>query len=164
MKKFSILGGSLLASMVIAVMVFFNACTDDPCKDVNCLNGGNCVDGTCVCATGYEGTDCSTEMREKFLGTYLLSGTDNMGNTYTNISTTIGASSSAVNKIVITIAGSYTIPATLNSSTSFTIDPTTHSGFNFSGSGSINGTTLSVTINQEAGGVTTIFTWSGNKQ
>lgn len=33
---------------------------DDPCEDKVCLNGGACVDGTCVCANGYTGADCST--------------------------------------------------------------------------------------------------------
>lgn len=34
----------------------------DPCKDVTCLNGGNCVDGTCVCAEGYSGVNCSQQV------------------------------------------------------------------------------------------------------
>lgn len=42
----------------------------DPCKDVACQNAGTCDDGTCICATGYEGTNCETEQRAKFLATY----------------------------------------------------------------------------------------------
>lgn len=34
----------------------------DPCKNVTCLNGGHCEDGTCVCATGYTGTDCGVQI------------------------------------------------------------------------------------------------------
>lgn len=39
------------------ILLTLNACKD-PCKDVACLNGGACVDGTCVCANGYTGTNC----------------------------------------------------------------------------------------------------------
>src|SRR2546423_15618572 len=106
MKKVSILGASLLSTIAIATMMFYNSCTKYPCKVVICVNG-SCVDGICACETGFEGSDCSTEMRSKFIGTFLLSGTDNAGNTYTNISTAITTSSTAVNKIVISVAGAF---------------------------------------------------------
>ena len=32
----------------------------DPCDDVNCLNGGTCNDGTCVCPDGFSGEFCQT--------------------------------------------------------------------------------------------------------
>lgn len=32
---------------------------DDPCEGKVCFNGGTCVDGSCVCANGYSGSDCS---------------------------------------------------------------------------------------------------------
>lgn len=32
----------------------------DKCKDTNCLNGGVCDDGTCICETGFSGDDCGT--------------------------------------------------------------------------------------------------------
>jgi PKD repeat protein len=41
------------ASTVITVKAI------DPCANVTCLNGGNCVNGQCVCAQGYTGIDCS---------------------------------------------------------------------------------------------------------
>jgi hypothetical protein len=31
----------------------------DPCEGKFCFNGGTCVNGTCVCANGYTGSDCS---------------------------------------------------------------------------------------------------------
>ena len=49
----------------LATATIFSAC--DPCKDVECQNSGTCVEGTCECATGYEGVNCETEMRAKFL-------------------------------------------------------------------------------------------------
>ena len=30
----------------------------DPCKDIVCNNGGDCLNGTCYCPTGYSGTHC----------------------------------------------------------------------------------------------------------
>ena len=45
--------------MFALILLTLNACKD-PCKDIACLNGGACVDGTCVCANGYTGADCST--------------------------------------------------------------------------------------------------------
>ena len=45
------------------------ACSD-PCDDVDCGVNGTCVEGTCDCDEGYEGTFCETETRAKFLGTY----------------------------------------------------------------------------------------------
>lgn len=46
------------------------SCNSDPCKDVVCQNGGQCVDGTCSCPTGYEGTSCETKSNAKFVGVY----------------------------------------------------------------------------------------------
>jgi len=166
MKKVSIVGLSILSAFAVALVMFINACTSDPCKDVTCLNGGTCVSGTCNCTDGYEGTDCSTEWRAKFEGTFLLSGTDNAGYTYSNLTTTVASSSTGVLKMIITVAGTYTFTVTLTSSTTFTIDALTSGGFSYTGQGDINGTTLSLTINQtdNATGDVIIFNWSGPKQ
>lgn len=50
-----------------------SACNTDACKDVTCNNGGTCADGTCLCAAGYEGNDCSTAVNAKFVGTWTAS-------------------------------------------------------------------------------------------
>lgn len=46
----------------IALTMMFSACKkeEDPCKGVNCLNGGECNDGTCICPTGWSGEFCET--------------------------------------------------------------------------------------------------------
>ena len=36
------------------------SCSTDECENVTCMNGGTCADGSCTCAAGYSGTDCST--------------------------------------------------------------------------------------------------------
>jgi hypothetical protein len=45
----------------------FVGCNPDACKDVVCANGGNCTEGTCNCASGFEGTLCATKSNEKFV-------------------------------------------------------------------------------------------------
>ncbi len=67
MKKIKKL--SLIFLFVLTIF-FINAC--DPCSTVNCING-ECVEGDCICNTGYEGDECEKEMREKFLGSYIVS-------------------------------------------------------------------------------------------
>jgi hypothetical protein len=56
--------------LLISVSVLFNACNPDPCKDILCKNNGVCREGTCKCATGFEGPFCNTKMYEKFIGTW----------------------------------------------------------------------------------------------
>ena len=47
------------AFVVLTLMFTVQSCTDEPCDDVTCFNGGICVDGTCDCPAGFGGTDCS---------------------------------------------------------------------------------------------------------
>lgn len=49
---------SFLAFLFVAI--FVTSCNPDPCKDVKCENAGSCIDGTCFCATGWTGTNCTT--------------------------------------------------------------------------------------------------------
>lgn len=61
--------GFLTAVAVLAAVTIFNACgSTDKCESVNCGLNGVCNDGTCVCDAGYEGTNCETETRKKYLG------------------------------------------------------------------------------------------------
>lgn len=61
-----------LKTLSFLFILFIMSCTD-PCKDVNCMNEGVCDDGTCLCADGYEGTNCENEIRAKYYG--IFSGT-----------------------------------------------------------------------------------------
>ena len=63
---------SLTALLVLAAFssITYFACTKDKCNDVACLNGGACDEGTCVCATGYEGNRCQLPSRDKIIGNY----------------------------------------------------------------------------------------------
>jgi hypothetical protein len=45
-------------SIIASFFLFVNMTGCDPCANINCLNGGACVDGTCSCPTGYSGPRC----------------------------------------------------------------------------------------------------------
>jgi len=121
------------------------------------------------CDPGYEGSDCKTEMRTKFLATYTVGGTsvcDVTGSdTFSNISLVVGPSASSVTKITIVVAGVFNLTATVDG-TAFTIDPSTSGVFSYTGSGSINGSNLSLTLNEVDSDVpeTCIYTLTGSKQ
>ena len=55
MKKLKIKGLFLGVFLISAVLI--DGCKD-PCKDVKCLNGGTCDDGSCNCPAGYSGANC----------------------------------------------------------------------------------------------------------
>jgi len=140
---------SLLAIASLAFGMFvMNACSD-PCKDVTCQNGGVCDEGTCICATGYEGTDCATAMNAKFIGSYNVAET--CGSGYSgNYSNTITAGSAA-NKITLSNLGNFTTPALITVDVAGTEVSSTNvldaTGRKFTVNGSINSasTTLSLT-------------------
>lgn len=86
--------------------ITYTACNKDECKDVVCNNGGTCVDGTCSCPTGYEGTTCQTKSVDKFIGTWTATETCSGGSpsTYQVI---ISADPSAANKVLVSNLGDY---------------------------------------------------------
>lgn len=158
---------SAFTMLALSTALFFSSCKDE-CKDVTCNNGGVCVEGACDCATGYEGSDCSTETRAKFVGTYSVTGTVTCpvtGNgTITTTSLVVSTSSSAANKIVISVLG-VNLTGTVSGS-SITLDQSTQNNFTYTGSGSISGTNLTLTINEQDPSVpeTCVYTVSGPKQ
>lgn len=58
--KYKHLISTLLSVLLVFIAVTYNACSD-PCKNVNCVNGGACNDGSCTCPEGYEGRYCETK-------------------------------------------------------------------------------------------------------
>ena len=47
-------------SILIIILLTFG-CKKDPCESVICVNGGDCLHGSCYCPTGYYGSDCSQQ-------------------------------------------------------------------------------------------------------
>lgn len=46
---------------ILSLMALFMEGCSDPCDAVECLNEGICVEGDCICAEGWTGSDCSIE-------------------------------------------------------------------------------------------------------
>ena len=140
----------------------------DPCEDVVCQNGGTCIDGTCECATGYEGTNCETEVRSKFIGTYLVNGSVNCpvtGNgTVSGMTLTVQSSASGIAKVLLQFGG-VSLTATVSGST-LTIDPATLNGYTYTGNGSLTSNVISLSINEADPNVpeTCVYSLSGPKQ
>ena len=65
---------TILLSALSAIGAFsavtYSSCNPDKCKSIVCAYNGTCNNGTCSCATGYEGTRCETISREKYLGVW----------------------------------------------------------------------------------------------
>ncbi|MCB9186308.1 MAG: hypothetical protein H6601_06125 [Flavobacteriales bacterium] len=142
------------------------SCEVDACKDVECGDNGTCVDGDCQCDTGYEGTDCDTEERAKFIGTYNVTEACTSGN-YT-YSITTAASGSGITTIIISNFGDYGVNVTAtvknDNSSQLVIANQTVGGGTFSGTGQISGNILTITYNVTAGTSTDDCTMTCTKQ
>ena len=117
---------------------------------------------TKTCDPGYEGSDCKTEVRAKYVANYLVSGTDTDGDTYTNIPVEITASSTDVQKVLIKWDNALTFSGEVGD-TKITIPSQTVSGDTFSGQATLNGSTLTLQIVVAGTGGFTINA-SGDKQ
>jgi len=160
----------ILGVAAIATMGMTSCDTADACKDVECGDYGTCLDGDCVCDAGYEGTNCATESRADFIGSYNANEADcNLVDQAASIS----ASSTGANKIAITGFGGFACngsPIAVIATVSG--DDVTIASQNFcsgsivinSGSGSINASgtvvtiTYNATFNGTTGNCTTVYT------
>ena len=69
--------------------VTYNSCKRDKCNAIRCAYGGVCKDGNCICQSGYEGSQCQTITRDKFLGIWSVSEHSSMTHTDRNYSINI---------------------------------------------------------------------------
>ncbi|MBI1266481.1 MAG: hypothetical protein GC193_03515 [Cryomorphaceae bacterium] len=126
----------------------------DECDEVLCQNGGTCNDGICACATGYEGAECATETRSKFLGSYSVSESCSSGNYTFNL--TITTSSTGVRNVIINNFYDFgiSVSATISGNSLTIPNQTVSSGgaaYTISGSGQITGNILTLTYTIAAG-------------
>lgn len=137
-KLFQILG-------VVAIGMFsFSSCETDACKDVSCNEpNGTCVDGDCICVTGYEGVSCGTLVRAKYLGTFNVQETCSASTDSYAVVIAAGSTDLAVTISNLYDAG-FVVNGTVNSEGGVTIPSQAF------GTGTISGTMT------RAGGVTTI--------
>jgi hypothetical protein len=57
-------------SVFTSVVLISMSCNKDKCKTIVCAHGGICNGGKCTCLAGYEGSNCETVSRQKFLGNW----------------------------------------------------------------------------------------------
>jgi len=72
---------SALGAIAAFSAVTYTSCNSDKCKAIVCAYGGVCSDGACICPSGYEGTQCETISREKFLGVWMVLEKGTISNT-----------------------------------------------------------------------------------
>ena len=70
MKSLSVIVIASLSILMTILSITPISCNKDKCKTTTCANGGVCNGGSCTCASGYEGTNCETISRAKFLGNW----------------------------------------------------------------------------------------------
>ncbi|MFT4981064.1 MAG: hypothetical protein ACI9UR_000911 [Bacteroidia bacterium] len=126
------------------------SCTTDACKDVNCGISGTCLDGACICDDGYEGTNCDTEERAEFIGTYNVTESCTSGDF--SYSLTVTTSATGVTSIIVTNFGDFDVNVNgIVSGNNVTFASQTVGGGTFSGTGTVSGQVLTITYNVTAG-------------
>ncbi len=145
--------------------ITYTACNKDECKDVVCNNGGTCVDGTCSCPFQYSGSTCQAEVRASYYNTYRGNGVDSDGDTYTNWALKFYASGTdakvmGMDLLTNTNASVAALTVTLQSATTFTVNSVNISGTTFTGTGTVDGSKATLTLNAAEGGQTLVFTFN----
>jgi hypothetical protein len=144
-------------ALTLLASATFSSCETDPCKDVVCGDFGQCVEGTCVCNTGYEADAaglCNTLQRAKFLGSFAVS--DSCSNSGTaSYTCPITANTGDISTVNITnFWGTFTnaVTATVSGNTiTIARQQPDNDNFYVVGTGTISGTviTFSYTITNE---------------
>ena len=153
----------LLTVCITGSILVMNSCKK-ACSSVYCYSGVVNSDCLCICNTGFEGIDCSTEMRAKFLGNYTYSETCNPSGANSYV-ITIDTSFSAMNKIKIfnVYNSGLTVIATVSGTTLSIASQAFLNPFTISGSGSISSNTLSLTYKITDGTITDNCSGTGTK-
>lgn len=142
MNRIKNIAFSALLAIGAFSVVTYTSCNKDECKDVVCLNGGNCVSGTCQCPTGYEGSTCEVLTRDKFIGTYVGTETCSIGSD--NYTMTVTTNS---NNIMITLTNLYnqgfTALGTVSGANTFTLSGS-QGTTSYTGTGTLNGNQITV--------------------
>ena len=167
MNKLDLIKTKKLFSFLLTVLLLFSCA--DPCEGVSCLNGGLCIEGSCLCPDYYEGKNCELEEREKYFATY--NGTTTYSDTQGNTDTYADSkevSSSNKGLSFLDLDGIY---SSLNTSGSFeftipsqgTLNPGAVDSSFFSGSGTFGQNTANWTVTVESNGNTVTMSFDGSK-
>jgi hypothetical protein len=136
MKSIKNIALSAMLTFGAFAAVTYTACTKDDCKDVVCNNGGTCSGGSCVCPTGYEGTNCDTK---SFLGSWKGSDVCSSG-TYNNITIEVNTATTAPNDVIVTNPGGFGASVTVTGTMSTDAKTITISSQSVGGGRTLSGT------------------------
>lgn len=150
----------------LVLTVAFSGCKKDLCETTSCLNGATCNEGTCECAVGYEGENCGTEMRQKFLGLY--TGTMTVAGQTGNYQVEINASSQGADKVnIVLVLDNHTYKGEVVNGNSVNIPQqlvyTQQGTYTVEGSGNLNGSQLILNWNATDQGQSLTYNFSGTK-
>ena len=143
--------------------ITYTSCNKDECKDVVCQNGGTCNadNGSCACATGYEGTSCEKKVNTKFAGVWAAAETCD-GTASPSYQVTITADGTDPTKVVVsnlgnygcTVGGTVAFDGTVNAATLTINDNTCNYQMNATGTFNADGTvSFTYTAAYEVAGV-----------
>jgi len=104
-RKNSILTVALIAASVFSIGIIAS-CTkkteDTNTCQTTCQNGGTCVDGSCKCPEGYEGTGCEIKSINKFTGVWSVTEEMSLGGTNDTLESGYSVSINAANNSTAT--------------------------------------------------------------
>jgi hypothetical protein len=63
---------SALGAIAVFSAVTVSSCNEDKCKSIVCAYESTCSDGKCTCLPGYEGPQCETITRQRYLGNWVI--------------------------------------------------------------------------------------------
>lgn len=165
MKQIKVIFATAVIFLLSSTAIVFNACNQDPCKDIICKNNGVCRDGVCKCALGFEGPFCATKMYEKFIGTF--DGYYRCNGLVPKLRTLVVAPEPQPNRVAIYHIFENTddvMYATINVE-KITLDTQTVGNYVYSGNGYINGLDITLFVQQLnlTDSVFNTCTYNGNK-
>ncbi len=167
--KYITLGFALTLSVFSAAL--YSSCTKETCNGVVCLNNGSCSGGSCTCKSGMGGGNCEIIYRKLYAATYGGNAHYDVSALDTGIVDTTFTASTEANNALMFAAGTDTanfnkmqlvwsrpyksaisFEAILANNTStgstFSITPITVDTVVYSGSGNINGKTVSLNLTE----------------
>lgn len=160
MKKISIFTG-LIVMTLFFMSTYFSSCVHDACvaRNVQCQNNGVCRDGNCLCPSGYEGDSCQFKVNKKFAYNYKCIRTGFVDDTIPDdnddtLVVRVNPDKFGITLFSIRDSVHYIIKATTNDNfvtiapqdITFKADTVNIYNVNVSGSGSLAGDVLTLTV------------------
>lgn len=127
----------------------------------------SCEKDDVACAVGLEGKNCKDEVREKYYNTYRGNGSDNLDETYTNWAVQFSSNGSEdVREMGFKLMDEndvtqITTTARLKTNTTYDLNSyVANNGFEYSGEGSVNENSASLTLREEDEEILIIYTFN----